>query len=163
MNLIEQINSHRYIFLREISEPDENVLRLVIEEGRLGEQITKEDLEEALDEVEETINSIILGSYPVVSDENCFAYEIVFETYVAYSVRNESFCSFDEYEQFSGSVFRNYSKSRFLDYIKVSTFAAEDFTGKFNHYGIIMARHNIDVASEVEPKIKLLSGIKSLS
>jgi hypothetical protein len=158
MNLIEQINSHNYLFLAEIGEPDENTLRIVIEAGRLGKQITEKDLEKGTNEVEELINSIRSGSFPVIRGENCFVYEILFETYIAYSVRNESFCNWDEYEKFSGSVFRTYSNSRFLDYVKVATFAAQDFTGKFNHYGIIAARQNIDIASEIEPKIKLLRG-----
>ena len=147
MNIIEQIDNHRYLFLVEIGEPEENSLRLVIEEGRLGAQITQTDLEEANDEVEETINSIMMGGFPVVTDENCFAYEITFDTYIAYSVRNESFCEWNEAEKFSGKLFRIYSKSSFLDYIKSATFASEDFTGKFNHYGIIAAHHNIDIAS----------------
>lgn len=102
MNLIEQINSRRYIFLTEISEPEENSLRLVIEEGRLDEQITDKDLEKAANEIDETINSIVLGSFSIVTDENCFLYEISFETYIAYSIRNESFCEWNNYEEFSG-------------------------------------------------------------
>lgn len=161
VNLVEQINSHRYLFLAEIGEPEENCLRIVIQEGRLGEEITEKDLEKANDEVEETINSIILGAFAVIVDEKCFTYEIIFENYIAYSVRNESFCEWNENEKFSGSFFRVYSKSTFLDFIKVSTFASKDFTGEFTHFGIIAVRHNIDIASEIKPKIKLLSGTKN--
>lgn len=160
MNLIEQIGNHRYLFLSEISEPEENSLRLVIEEGRLGKPITEKDLDKPTDEVEETINSILSGGFPVDTNEDCFAYEIIFETYIAYSVRNESFCEWNEEEIFTGKLFRKYSKSLYLDYIKVSTFASKDFTGEFSHYGIIAAHHNIDIASEVEPKIRILRGTK---
>ncbi len=34
MNLVDQINQHTYLFLTEIGEPEDNVLRLVIEEAR---------------------------------------------------------------------------------------------------------------------------------
>ncbi len=156
MNLIEQINSHRDLFLVEIGEPEENTLRIVVEEGRLGEQITEKDLEKSEDEVNEAINSIMLGSHPVVSDESCFAYEIIFETYIAYFVRNESYADGNDSETFSGGFFGIYTTSSFLDYLKVSTFATEDYPGKFKHYGLFTFRYVVDVASVYEPNIKIL-------
>lgn len=161
MKLIEQINSHKYLFLIDIGEPEENTLRIVVEEGKLGEQITKKDLEKSKDEVNEAINSIKLGSYPVITDENCFAYEIVFDTYIAYFVRNESYADGDVSSAFSGDFFRIYTKSSFLDYLKISTFATEDYPGKFNHYGVFTEHSVIDIASVYEPTIKILRSPKS--
>ena len=80
MNLIEQINNHKYLYLTEIGEPEDNVLRLVIEQARTGD-------EERDVTVGETTFS---GLRDIISDEFCFAYEIIFESYIAYSVLNRS-------------------------------------------------------------------------
>jgi hypothetical protein len=37
MNLVQQMNAHQYLYLVEISEPDVNVLRIVIDEARASE------------------------------------------------------------------------------------------------------------------------------
>lgn len=156
MNLITQINSHRYLFLSEIGEPEENCLRIVVEEGKLGEQITEKDLEKSSDEVEEAINWIKLGSYPVINDESCYKYEIIFETYIAYFVRNESYSNFDKSSKFSGKFFGTYSSSQFLDFLKISTWATENYPGKFSHWALFAVHSVVDVASVYEPKIKIL-------
>ncbi len=156
MNLIEQINNHRYLFLAEICEQEENSLRIIVEEGRLGEQITKNDLKKASNEIEEAINSVRLGSYPVIIDGSCCKYEITFNTYIAYFVRNESYSNFDESSNFSGKFFGTYLSSQFLDFLKISTWATEDYPGKFNHYGLFTEHSIVDIASVSDPEIKTL-------
>lgn len=146
MNLIEQINKHKYLYLTEIGEPSENVLRLVIE------QATTSDEERDLKIGETTIS----GLRDIISDERCFAYEIIFESYIAYSVLNESYAQVDESEIFTGNLFRIYSKSNFLDYLKLSTFAAEDYPGKFEHYELVALNHVVEVASVDAPQINVL-------
>ena len=85
MNLIEQIDRHEYLYLTEIGEPEDNVLRLVIEEVRASGE--PEDMK---------IGDVTLsGARSIISDEHCFAYEVVFGSYVAYSVRNESYVGQD--------------------------------------------------------------------
>jgi hypothetical protein len=146
MNLIEQIDRHEYLYLTEIGEPEDNVLRLVIEEARAGGE--PGDMK---------IGDVTLsGARPIVSDEHCFAYEVVFGSYVAYSVRNESFVGQDESEEFTGRRFCVYSKSRFLDYIRAATFASDDYPGRLNHYGINCLNHIVDVVSVEEPRVDIL-------
>ncbi|MGI8788484.1 MAG: hypothetical protein ACR2HG_12065 [Pyrinomonadaceae bacterium] len=152
MNVIEQINSHKYLFLTEIGEPEENVLRIVIEEGKLSEPTKEENITES----NEALKSIIAGSREIMSDESCYLYEIVFDTYIAYSVRNESYAIPEDSSEFSGGFFGTYSKSSFLDYLKISTFATEDYPGKFVHYGLSVFRYFIDIASVYEPEMKIL-------
>lgn len=87
-------------------------------------------------------------------------YRVIFYNYVAYSVRNESFTVWDEYEEFNGNMFREYSKSRFLDYLSSSTnlWIVEQTQGAMpKHFGAICLDYLIDVASCVEPKIELIS------
>jgi hypothetical protein len=145
MNLIDQINQHKYLFLVEISEPDEYVLRLVIEEAKPSGE--PEDV---------AVADTILSGTPITSDEACFAYEVVFGSYVAYSVRNESYTSWDESEQWLGHLFRAYSKSHFLDYVRVATFASDDFPGKLFHYEIVCLNHVIDIVSIEGAEISIL-------
>ena len=146
MNLTDQINRHRYLYLTDISEPEDNVLRLVIEEARASGEPEEVRIGEVL----------LSGVSPVVSDEHCNAYEVVFSSYVAYCVRNESFTLQGKSEEFVGRLFCVYSKSHFLDHVRVATFASDDFPGKLNHYGINCLNHIADVVSVEEPAINIL-------
>lgn len=144
MNLVDQINRHKYLYLTEIGEPDDNVLRLVIEEAR------------ASGEPEEMkIGDVILSGVPIVSDDSCYAYEVVFGSYVCYSVLNESYTSSDKSEEFTGHLFRVYSKSHFLDYVSVATFASDMYPGELNHYEIVCENHIVDIVSAGEPEISI--------
>jgi hypothetical protein len=62
----------------------------------------------------------------------------------------------DEYEVFEGGVFSIYSKSRYLDFIDVSTIASVDHPGPFKHYGINALNHIIDVVSTEPPTISFI-------
>ena len=76
-----------------------------------------------------------------------------FDSYIAYSVTNESFTSWDDYEEFEGKAFRIYKRSRYLDFIKVHTFACDDYPGHFEHYGIVCLDHIVNVVSVEKPVI----------
>jgi hypothetical protein len=146
LNIIEQIESHRFLYLVEIGEPRDNVLRLVISEAQ--QRKTPEDV---------VIEGFTLtNSHELIADEACTAYEIIFQTYVAYSVVNESFASVDDSEIFTGHLFRTYSKSRFLDYIGVASFASNDFPGPLQHYGVNCLNHFIDIVSAANPIISII-------
>ena len=144
MNLREQIDSHEYLYLWEIGEPEVNVLRVVVDEAKASN-----------DGKVEIPDTPFMGN-PIVSDETCRRYEITFPSYVAYSVLNESFAKVDEYEQYTGRYFRVYSKSHFLDYLGVATFASDDYPGRSTHYEIACLDHIVEVVSAEEPDIREL-------
>ncbi len=81
-------------------------------------------------------------------------FEVVWQHYVAYSVRNESFVSPDEYEVSVGRRFRVYSKSRFLDFIGCATFATDEYPGPVQHIGVNCEDHIVDVVSKMDPQVK---------
>ncbi|MNI32283.1 hypothetical protein D3C73_861910 [compost metagenome] len=81
--------------------------------------------------------------------------QLEFESYIGYSVLNESYTVRDDYEQFEGNIFRTFSKSRYLDFIKAGTIATIEYPGPFKHYGIAALNHIVDIVSTVEPKIKI--------
>lgn len=132
------------IYLEQIFEPEENTLRLLFSRSRTSE--TPETITIGEIEIEDT--------YSIDVDETLPFIQMDFEWYIGYSVRNESYTSWDDYEKFEGKIFKIYSKSRYLDFIKVGTFASEDYPGPFKHYGISCLNHVVDVASVSEPIIK---------
>ncbi|MEK4512131.1 hypothetical protein [Paenibacillus sp. FSL K6-2524] len=140
----------RDIYLEQIYEPEENSLRLLFSRSRTSE--TPETI--TIGEIE------IKDIYSLDVDETVPLIQMDFEGYIGYSIRNESYTSWDDYEEFEGKIFRIYSKSRYLDFIKVGTFASEDYPGSFKHYGISCLNHVVDVASVSEPIIKEVQRIK---
>jgi len=149
MSLIEQIDQHEYLYLTEIGEPATNVLRILITEAKASSETEDIDLGTAK----------ITDAHPIVSDETCNEYEIIFWSYIAYTVLNESYTTADESETFSGRFFRVYSKSHFLDYVRLATFATADYPGKFTHYEIVCLDHIVEVVSVDEPEIKILGRV----
>jgi hypothetical protein len=147
VNVLERINSHRYLFLTEISEPEDNALRLIVTEGRLGEEVT-----EGL----EGLGRIAEGSRAIVADEQSARYEILFEHYIAYAVLNESITVWDDEQTFEGKLFRVYSESKFLTYVASGTIANNDYPGPFRHYGIACQNHVVEVASTQPPLVTVL-------
>lgn len=131
----------------------------------LFEQINKHsDLN--LDKIIERNNELTLEAYisearPLSDGESesiLRRYKITFSDYVAYSVRNESFTVWDDYEMFQGKLFRQYSKSRFLDYLANSThgWILENTVGNPTHFGAVCLNHLLDVAICGEPSIEEL-------
>lgn len=152
MNLVEQINAHQYLYLVDIREPDINVLRIVIDEAPAGESETRTL------EIDETD----LSEYkPIVSDVDCRRYEIIFRSYIAYAVRNESYVVMDQSEVFTGRLFNVYSQSLFLDYVRAATIASSDYPGPFVHYGMNCLNHIVDVISLDEPVLGVVNRAQS--
>src|SRR5215813_7315257 len=142
MDLLELINQHRYLYLIEICEPEDNVLKLVIAEAKASD--SREDIR---------IGSLVLDAATIVVAEDSSIYEIIFDQYIAYSVRNESYTQLDEEEEREGRLACIYTKSKFLDYVRASTFACDDFPGPFKHYGFNCENHIVDIVSVSPPKI----------
>jgi hypothetical protein len=141
----EAVDSCRWLFLREIGEPEENTLRLVIEEAKAdGPPEDREILP----------GKVISGSRAIESDPSCRAFELVWPSYVAYSVRNESFCTLDKEEVWEGRLLCLYSKSHFLEYVARATFAGADYPGPLRHWGVNCLNHIVDVVSSVDPHVR---------
>jgi hypothetical protein len=140
----DEIDSCYSLFLREIMEPSDNALRLLLEEAFvLHEEATV------------TVSGVeIKEGHPIRSVEGSRLFEVVWDFYVAYSVRSESFVARDESEEFSGRFARIYSKSHFLDYVSRATFACNEHPGPLQHIGIVSERHVIDVVSTEPPRVR---------
>ncbi|MFL0267409.1 hypothetical protein [Candidatus Clostridium radicumherbarum] len=132
------------IYLDKIEEPKENYLRLTFTRSETT------SVPELLNMGDKVNNNL----YSINYDYTVPLIQIDFESYIGYLILNESFAGSDGYEEFDGKAFRIYKKSRYLDFIKVGTFASEDYPGPFKHYGIAYLNHIIDVVSISEPIIK---------
>lgn len=141
-NLFQLINQHRYLYLIEICEPEDNVLKLTLAEAKVSG--SRENIVIGGVEIKDTA--------PIVVAEDSSVYEVIFDQYIAYSVRNESYTHLDKEEEFEGRLACIYTKSRFLDYVSVSTFASDDFPGPFKHYGFNCLNHIVDIVSTSPPK-----------
>ena len=136
----EKLNNAKNIFIVNIHEPEENafeftmIIGKVLPAGKFGED-----------------NG--LQHSQIVYDEDCEKYRIYFDTYIAYSVVNESYDNGNGNEKFEGEKIRVYSQSNFLEYVKKDTFATEEYPGEFKHYGFISLNHIVNVASEEQPEI----------
>ena len=141
----ELIDTCKWIYLQEIGEPEDNSLRLVIDEAKA---------DGPPEDIEVLPGKVISGTRAIESDSTCRTFELFWPWYVSYSVRNESFCTLDKEEVCEGRLFCLYSKSHFLDYVARATFASADYPGPLRHWGINCLNHIVDVVSTIEPQVR---------
>ena len=154
--IVSLLNEAKYLLLHSISEPEENSLRLVVEEAIADhtQNISTPDPTSPFAEIRR-------GSWPIKAVEGCRRFELQWTRYVAYLVTEEIVGSGGSYEDevYTGKLFRVYTKSHFLDYL------SRDTGGHFEpilHYKLICQNHLIDVAAYGPPEVRLLenSGTK---
>ncbi|NRT80545.1 hypothetical protein [Clostridium beijerinckii] len=143
MNYLDLMNLEN-IYLNNLNEPQENFLRLTFIKSKTN----------VISQSINIGNKVIKNVNSINYDYTNPLIQIDFESYIGYSILNESFTSMDNYEEFEGKSFRICRRSRYLDFIKVGTFASKDYPGTFKHYGIVCLNHIIDIVSVSEPVIK---------
>jgi hypothetical protein len=143
MDLFDQINTNKYLYLDRLYEEKDLELCVVVDEAKIlgGESKPFE-------------NASQYGS--IVSDHTCKKYRIIFKNYLAYLVTNEIVAREDKEEQFTGTLLRTYSKSKFLDYMQSTTNGAIDVLGSCTHYEVVTLNQIIDVAGTREPEIEII-------
>lgn len=145
-------------FLTELSEEEDNRLRIKIALSVIGK--TADAFSEISDfSGDEKIAKIFSGAVLVYPDYDRI-YDIVFDRYIMYQVRNESYSSWDNYEIRKGKYFIVFEQSRLLDYLSTATDCRILCDGSFypdrwNHYGIYCQNHIIDIVTAVPPEVKL--------
>ena len=152
---VESAEIDRAPFLIKTDEEEENCVRFTISLSCTNEKISK------IDTGIENLDKILSNAVPICPDYN-ERYEITFESYVMYQVRNESYCSYDDYELGKGNYFIVFEKSRLLDVLPIITDCqvlsdGTFYPDKWKHYGIYCLNHIIDVITYNEPIIKKIS------
>jgi len=142
MNIFHEIDDCKYLYLEDLSEPEENAFKVVVLEAATGIVAKPGD------------NAPLTNVSPIEHTQGCRVFEITWSSYIAYSVRNESYAQNGD-DKFEGRLFRYYSKSHFLDYVASATLATSDYPGPFRHWSIACLNHVIDVVSQVEPAMRV--------
>ena len=153
----DAICSYGYPFVLSINDDMDNRLIITVSlpiRGNKGENIIETE--------NVKIKELMKNAYPIYPDHDMI-YEIIFNGYIAYQVRNESFCLEDKYEIKKGKYFILFERSRYLDQIPSITNCSqfEDgsfYPGKWTHYGVYANNHIIDVISHHEPVIRKVPG-----
>jgi hypothetical protein len=145
------LDSVKYLYLRELSEPRDNSLRLVVDEATDIPSSSARVDHLGLPELAE----ILKDARAIETTESCRRFELTWERYVAYLVTEEcaGSCGITDDETFSGKLFRVYTKSHFLGHL------ARDTGGHFKvvrHYKLICLNHLVDVASYAPPEVRLV-------
>ena len=146
---LDHLNSAKYLYLRELSEPQDNALRLVVQEAVVNPAGSVRSSHPELPELEK----ILGGSSPIESTEACRTFELTWKRYVAYLVTEECVgsCGQDADEIYTGKLFRVYTKSHFLEHLSRDT---GGHTQAILHYKLTCLNHLIDVAAYAPPDVK---------
>ena len=154
--LVEAIRACKYLYLHSLSEPEENSLRVVLHEAKVGGPPTAEQLaEESLPEV----RALLAGSKAIVHGPGCQVFELVWTSYVGYSVENESYALPEPKESVGeGRLLVVYTESVYLSYLAKATFTSADYPGSFKHWALCCLNHVVNVASVEEPAITVSHG-----
>jgi hypothetical protein len=147
---LQLLDSAEYLYLRRISEPRDNMLRIIVQEAtanRCKPPIAIPGMPKAL----------FSGAAPIESTETCKTFVLSWPRYVAYLVTEEAVgsCGNRKDEIFTGRFFRTYEKSHLLDHIARDTGA---HLKPYRHYKIICLNHLIDVVSTFPPDIEVIEG-----
>lgn len=114
-----------------------------------------------LEKIEPKENSLRLLINRSTINKDLPMVQLEFESYISYSVIDECFSYYiDNSEISKGELFRLYTKSRYLDFIKIATNEREDLclSENYIHYQFPCLNHTIDVISCEEPKVTVVTG-----
>ncbi len=136
---ISLLNQAKYLCFRHISEPEDNSLRLVVEEAMADRTETV-----ATPDPASPFAELRKGASPVKSVEGCRVFELRWSRYVACLVTEEGVGSggSDEDEVYTGNLFRVYTKSHFLDHLSRDT-------GGHNSFSLLAIILSVDVSPGV--------------
>ena len=137
-------------YILKICDSTNNILKIIVTLPLLGEKGS-----EVTNTGNKELDEILKESYPVLINYNEI-YEIVFENYIMYQIRNESFANPDENTKISGKYFVIIKNSSYLKMVKSITFYYDMFGDRYTHYGILSWNHVVDIISAEKPKIRKL-------
>jgi hypothetical protein len=149
----DSLNSVKYLFLREVSEPTENSLRLIVQEA-----VVNQSAPVAYEPDIPDLAKILKDASPIESLESCKTFELFWKRYAAYLVTEEMVGSCGRYDDeiYTGKFIRIYTKSHFLDHLARDTGA---HTGPILHYKLTCLNHLVDVASTLRPEIRVIDPV----
>ena len=155
-DLLDELRRCKHLFLETLTEPAVNQLRVVLAEGTLGAPVGADDL---VSEAEPE-RSLLVGARPIVQSADSTRFELIWRSYIGYSVLNESYTA-DEASHAEvlqlGRRFIEYASSRYLEHLARASIATRECPGPFRHWRICCEGHTIDVASQGAPVIRRIA------
>jgi hypothetical protein len=153
---LHALDSAKYLYLLELSEPRDNSLRLVVQQAIVNPGGVARASFAELPELQALRTDV----YPIESTDACPTFELIWKRYVAYLVTEECVGSCGKYddEVFTGNLFRSYTKSHFLEYLLRDT---GGHTDEILHYKLICLNHLIDVAAYKPPEMKQIGPLST--
>src|SRR5271157_613744 len=114
----DSLNSVKYLFLRQLSEPRDNSLRVIVEEAIVNRFVPAH-----VPGDNPELDEILRRSSPIESVEGCKTFELTWSRYAAYLVTEElvGWGGRDDDETYTGKLLRVYTKSHFLDHLARDT------------------------------------------
>lgn len=144
--IFKELDQYKYLFLNNIHCTDRNRLTICLKVGKVSEET------EPL-----MVNSITVNDTRPILVDNTGSIRVAFPSYVACNVRWETYTIWSDYDEFTGQIVREYSKSRYLEYVKNDTAASDEWPGKLRHFGICCGWEIIDIVSVDEPEVHYLT------
>lgn len=130
------------LYLTEIGEPSDNVLRVVVLEARDRGEVVETEVGPA--------RCMAFGS-------TSRAFELIWESYVAYAVRDESHARLEDGETRSGDSLHTRDRSAFLDYVRKATSATDAHPGPITHWTLDTLNHSLDVVAVEGPSVRVMA------
>lgn len=162
LNELDLQMGDRAPFLISLHEEAVNNLRIIIAVAEVGKKTNDSSLLHSMDkEINSKLWQILKQCRSITPDNN-HKYGVIFENYIAYQVRNESFCSFDTEEIRKGKFIITFEKSKLLEHLPKITDVQKFKDGSYypaewKHYGIYTQNHVIDIISHCPPQIVTLT------
>jgi hypothetical protein len=99
------------------------------------------------------LQQILKGGSPIEFTDVCRTFELTWEHYVAYLVTEECVGSCGHYDDeiYTGTLFRVYTKSHFLEHLSRDT---GGHTEPILHFKLTCQNHLVDVAAYAPPEVK---------
>ena len=140
-------------FLSALDESPDNELHIRINAACVGDVKPK-----MLDGLEPQIASVVAKCRPILPSSRVI--DILFENYILYQVRNESYCHFDPKSARNGNYLAIYDKSSLLEYLLIATDVQQGNDGDFYpapwvHYSVFTQNQVIDIVSHCEPVVTI--------
>lgn len=146
-SVVDQLNSIQYVYLRKLSEPRDNSLRVIVEEARVNRSgvVVPPSPE---------LTRILTETSPIESTSGGKTFELHWNLYVAYLVTEEMVgsCGSNSDEVYTGRILRVYTKSHFLDHIARDTGGHSE---PVQHFKLVCLNHLIDVAAYSAPETRV--------
>jgi hypothetical protein len=143
MNALSELLAQDYLVLDAIDEPSVSALRIVVRAARPQPNAAG------------IADAPVHGAVLVSPDATTPIFEVRFESYVGYLVRNESYAKSLPGESCEGGrAYRQYDSSEILDFMRRSTIASDSYPGPVRHYSLVCVDHIVDVISTVVPVVR---------